>query len=105
MHAFKTELYLKKQKVAAKYKRTRMGPFNNKIEKKLFASISSKRFQPCLSSVSYDYFWLLNQTYLRHTLESNNENEKFNHVTFVNIEEFLMQNDSITLIFTKNYGV
>ena len=76
-----------------------------KLEKKLFASISSKRFQLCLSSVSYDYFWLLNQTYLRHTLESNNENEKFNHVTFVNIEEFLMQNDSITLIFTKNYGV
>ena len=35
MHAFKTELYLIKQKVAAKYKGTRMGPFNNKIGKKI----------------------------------------------------------------------
>ena len=35
MHAFKTELYLRKQKVAAKYKRTRMRPFSNKIGKKI----------------------------------------------------------------------
>ena len=35
MHAFKTELYPRKQKVAAIYKRTRMRPFNNKIGKKI----------------------------------------------------------------------
>ena len=70
--------------------------------KKLFASISSKRFQLCLSSVSYDYCWLLNQAYLHHKLERSNENEKFNRVTFVNIEDFSMQNDAITLTFTKN---
>ena len=33
MHAFKTELYHRNQKVAAKYKRTRTRPFNNKIGK------------------------------------------------------------------------
>ena len=98
MHAFKTKLYLKKQKVAAKYKRTRMGPFNNKIGKKIIRKHPRKGF----SSVCPRY---LNQAYLRHKLESSDENKKFNHVTFVNIEDFSMQNDSITLIFTKNYGV
>ena len=35
MHAFKTELYPRNQKVAAKYKRTRTRPSNNKIGKKI----------------------------------------------------------------------
>ena len=99
MHAFKTKLYLKKQKVAAKYKRTRMGPFNNKIGKKNYSQASPRKG---FSSVCPR---CLNPAYLRHKLESSNENETFNHVTFVNMEDFSMQNDSITLIFTKNYGV
>ena len=44
MHAFKTKLYLKKQKVAAKYKRTRMGPFNNKIGKKIIRKHLLEKF-------------------------------------------------------------
>ena len=98
MHAFKTELYLRNQKVATKYKRTRTRPSNNKIGKNYSQASPRKGFSSVCPRC-------LNQAYLRHKLESSDENEKFNHVKFVNIEDFSMQNDSITLIFTKNYGV
>ena len=44
MHAFKTELYPKNQKIAAKYKRTRTRPSNNKIGKKYSQASPRKGF-------------------------------------------------------------